>query len=55
MPPMVGGGDSFVVGIIQRSPASGERVGKCVQGGSVSEKQGTSYSCTCHSTLQFVI
>ena len=55
MPPMVGGDDSTVVGIIQRSPASGERVGERVQGESVSEGQGTSYSCTCHSTLQFVI
>ena len=55
MPPMVEGGNSPVVGILQRSPASGERVGERVQGGSVSEGQGTSYSCTCHSTLQFVI
>ena len=28
--PMVGGEDSTVVGIFQRSPASGERVGECV-------------------------
>ena len=54
-PPMVGWEDSTVVGILQRSPSSGERVGKRVQGGFVSEGQGTSYSCTCHSTLQFVI
>ena len=53
--PMVGGDDSTVVGILQRSPASGERVGERVQGECVSEEQGTSYSCTCHSTLQFVI
>ena len=46
MPPMVGGVDSTVVGILQRSPASGERVGECVQGESVSEGQGTSYSVT---------
>ena len=46
MPPMVGGDDSTVVGILQRSPASGERVGECVQGESVSEGQGTSYSVT---------
>ena len=55
MPPMVGGDDSTVVGILQWSPVSGERLGECVQGESVSEEQGTSYSCTCHSTLQFVI
>ena len=55
MPLMVGGDDSTVVGILQRSPASGERVGERVQGGCVSEEQGMSYSCTCHSTLQFVI
>ena len=55
MPPIVGESDSTVVGIIQRSPASGERVGEQVQGESVSEGQGTSYSCTCHSTLQCVI
>ena len=55
LPPMVGWEDSTVVGILQRSPASGERVGERVQGESVSEGQGTSYSCTCHSTLQFVI
>ena len=52
--PMIGQ-DSTVVGILQRSSASGERVGENVQGESVSEGQGTSYSCTCHSTLQFVI
>ena len=28
--PMVGGADSTVVGILQRSPASGERVGESV-------------------------
>ena len=55
MPPMVEEDDSTVVGITQRSPASGERVGERVQGECVSEGQGTSYSCTCHSTLQFVI
>ena len=55
MPPIVGESDSTVVGIIQRSPASGERVGEQVQGESVSEGQGTSHSCTCHSTLQCVI
>ena len=55
MPPMVGGGDSTVVGINQRSPASGEGVGEHVQSESVSEKQGMSYSCSCHSTVQFVI
>ena len=50
-PPIVGWGDSTVVGILRRSPASGERVGECVQSGSVSEEQGTSYSisCTCHN------
>ena len=49
--PMVGGDDSTVVGILQRSPASGERVGESVQSGFVSEEQGTSYSitCTCHN------
>ena len=55
MPPMVGWDDSNVVGVLQWSPASGERVGERVRGESVSERQGTSYSCTCHSTLQFVI
>ena len=40
--PMVGGDDSTVVGILQRSPASGERVGERVQSESVSEGQGTS-------------
>ncbi len=50
--PMVGGDDSTVVGILQRSPASGERVGESVQSRSVSEGQGMSYSisCTCHNT-----
>ena len=33
IPPMVGGDDSTVVGITQRSPSSGERVGERVQGG----------------------
>ena len=42
MPPIVGESDSTVVGIIQRSPASGERVGERVQGRTVSEGQGTS-------------
>ena len=55
MPPMVGEDDSTVVGILRRSPASGERVGERVQSESVSKEQGTSYSRTCHSTLQFVI
>ena len=55
MPPLVGGENSTVVGITRRSPASGERVGERVQGESVSEGHGASYSCTCHSTLQFVI
>ena len=41
MPPMVGGEDSTVVGMLQRSPVSGERVGECVQSESVSEGQGT--------------
>ena len=43
MPPMVGGDDSTIVGILRLSPASGERVGERVQGESVSERQGTSY------------
>ena len=49
--PMVGWGDSTVVGIFQRSPASGERVGERVQSGFVSEEPSTSYSisCTCHN------
>ena len=55
IPPMVGGDDSTVVGILQWSPVSGQRVGENVQGECISEGQGTSYSCTCHSTLQFVI
>ena len=38
--PMVGGEDSTVGGIFQRSPVSGERVGECVQCGIVSEGQG---------------
>ena len=48
---MVGGDDSTVGGILRRSPASRKRVGECVQGESVSEGQGTSYSisCTCHN------
>ena len=47
--PMVGGADSTVVGFLRWSPGSGERVGVRVQGESVSEGQGTSYSisCTC--------
>ena len=50
--PMIGGDDSTVVGITQRSPTSGERVGERVQSRSVSEEQGMSYaiSCTCHNT-----
>ena len=55
MPPMVGGQDSTVVGILLWSPANGDRVGERVQGESVSEGQGTPCSCTCHSTLQCVI
>ena len=55
MPPMVGGDDSTVVGILLWLPVCGEKVGKCVQDRSVSGGQGTSYSCTCHSTLQFVL
>ena len=49
--PMVGWDDSTVVGILQRSPACGERVGESVQSRSISEEQGTSYSisCTCHN------
>ena len=48
---MVDGADSTVLGITQGSPSSGERVGEHVQGESVSERQGTSYSisCTCHN------
>ena len=46
-PPMVEGEDSTVVGILQRSPASGERVGERVQSESVSEGQGTSYTISC--------
>ena len=42
MPPMVEGDDSTVVGILRRSPVSGERVGERVQGGFVSEGEGTS-------------
>ena len=51
-PPMVGGDDSTVVGILQWSPACGERVGKRVQSRSVSEEKGMSYSisCSCHIT-----
>ena len=57
--PMVGWGDSTVVGILQRSPACGERVGESVQSESVSEGQGTSYALSharvtihmfCHTT-----
>ena len=55
MPPMVEEDDSTVVGIIRWSLASGERVGERVQSETISEGQGASYSCTCHSTLQFVI
>ena len=55
MPTMVEGDDSTVVGITQRSPVSGKGVGERVQSESVSDEQGTSCSCTCHSTLQFVI
>ena len=45
--PMVGGDDRTVVGISQRSPVSGERVGERAQSESVSEEQGTSYSISC--------
>ena len=45
--PMVGRDDSIVVGILRRSPVSGERVGERVQSRSVSEGQGTSYSISC--------
>ena len=57
--PMVGWDDSTVVGILQWSPASGEKVVECVQSGSVSEGQGTSYTLSralvtmhifCHTT-----
>ena len=43
MPPVVGGEDSTVVGISERSPAGGERVGGCLQSECVSERQGTCY------------
>ena len=36
-PPVVGGEDSTVVGILRRSPVSGERVGEHIQSESVSE------------------
>ena len=50
--PKVEGGDRTVVGILQRSPACGERVGESVQSRSVSEGQVMSYSisCSCHNT-----
>ena len=37
---MVGGDDSTVVGISEGSPASGARVGGCLQSECVSEEQG---------------
>ena len=37
---MVGGVDSTVVGIISWSPASGARVGGCLQSECVSQRQG---------------
>ena len=43
MPPVVGGEDSTVVGISERSPAGGERLGGCLQSERVSEEQGTCY------------
>ena len=53
--PMVDGDNSTVVGITQRSPACGERVGERIQSRSVSEEQGTSYSCTCHNALAHIL
>ena len=49
---VVGGDDSTVVGILQRSPGSGESVVERLQSRSVSEGQGMSYSisCNCHNT-----
>ena len=43
IPPMVGGEDSTVVGILQWSPTGGERLGGCSQGEFVSNRQGMSY------------
>ena len=43
MPRVVGWEDSTVVGISEWSTAGGERVGGCLQGECVSEKQGTCY------------
>ena len=40
MPPVVGGDDSTVLGILVWSPASGARVGGCLQSECVSEIQG---------------
>ena len=58
MPPVVGGDDSTIVGISEWSPASGERVGGCLQSECVSEKQGTcycmhalNYTTFCHKEL----
>ena len=58
MPPVVGGGDSTGVGICAWSPVGGERVGGCVQGECVSERQGTcyrmhppNYTTLCHKEL----
>ena len=41
--PVVGGDDSTVVGISERSPASCERVSRCLQSECLSEKQGECY------------
>ena len=46
---VVGGDDSTVVGILWRSPASGERVGGCLQGGRLSEKAGEHAVCMVHT------
>ena len=40
IPPVVGADDSTVVGISEWSPASGARVGGCLQSECVSEEQG---------------
>ena len=41
--PMVGGEDSTVVGILQWSCASGERISERLQGGHISDRRGKSY------------
>ena len=58
MPPVVEGEDSTVVGISERSPAGGERVGGCLQSECVSEKKGmcycmhpSNYTTFCHKEL----